>query len=143
MMNLLQEVLTAFLAGLTHKTGNEIHWEDKYKDPMTVEPIDIEKGKYIVRYYYEDGNKHWEEEYQNGRRHGKYIAWYKNGNKCWEEEYQNGQQHGKDIRWRQNGNKYWESEYQNGQLHGKSLGWYEDGNKRWEHEYRNGQRVRG
>jgi antitoxin component YwqK of YwqJK toxin-antitoxin module len=90
-MNLLQEVYTALLAGLTHKTGNEIYWEDESGEPITVEPVDIEKGKYIVRGYWGNGNKHWEEEYQNGQLHGKDIGWYENGNKRWESEYQNGQ----------------------------------------------------
>jgi antitoxin component YwqK of YwqJK toxin-antitoxin module len=115
-MNLLREALTALLAGLTHKTGNEIHWENKYGIPITVEPVDIEKGKYIIRHYWKNGNKHWEEEYQNGQLHGKFIWWYENGNKNWEQEYQNGQPHGKYIAWYKNGNKYWEYEYQNGQL---------------------------
>jgi antitoxin component YwqK of YwqJK toxin-antitoxin module len=115
-MNLLREAFTALLSGLTHKTGNEIHWEDEDGDPITVEPVDIEKGKYIVRYYWKNGNKCWERECQNGQRHGKSFGWYENGNKYWEREYQNGQRHGKDTGWDKNGNKYWGAEYQNGQL---------------------------
>jgi antitoxin component YwqK of YwqJK toxin-antitoxin module len=114
-MNLLREALTALLAGLTYKTGDEIHWEDENRNPITVEPVDIGENKYIVRGY------------------------WRNGNKCWEREYQNGQLHGKCIRWYKNGNKWWEREYQNGQFHGKSFGWYENGSKRWEEEYRNGK----
>jgi hypothetical protein len=52
-MNLLQEALITLLSGLTHTTGKEIHWEDEDGDPITVEPVDIEKSKYIVRYYWE------------------------------------------------------------------------------------------
>jgi antitoxin component YwqK of YwqJK toxin-antitoxin module len=138
-MNLLREAFTALLSGLTHKTGNEIHWEDGDGNPITVEAVDVEKDKYIVRYYWDNGNKCWEYEYQNGQLHGKCIDWYENGNKEWEREYQNGQKHGKCIRWFENGNKYWEVEWQNGQLHGKDIRWDENGNKYWEEEYQNGQ----
>jgi antitoxin component YwqK of YwqJK toxin-antitoxin module len=138
-MNLLKETLTALLAGLTYKTGNEIHWEDEYGTPITVEPVDVEKSKYIVRCYWGNGNKNWEQEYQNGQLHGKYIGWYKNGNKYWEEKYQNEQIHGKSLGWYEDGNKHWEYKYQNGQLHGKCIGWWKNGNKCWEEEYQNGQ----
>jgi antitoxin component YwqK of YwqJK toxin-antitoxin module len=141
-MSLLREAFTALLSGLTYKIGNEIHWEDRNGNPITVEPINTEENKYIVRYYWENGNKWWEYEYQNGQLHGKWIAWYKNGNKRWEREYQNGQLHGKCIRWYKNGNKCWEHECQNGQRYGKCIDWYENGNKRWEEEYQNGKLIR-
>jgi antitoxin component YwqK of YwqJK toxin-antitoxin module len=96
-MSILRQALTALLAGLTYKTGNEIHWENEDGEPITVEPVDIG-------------------EYRNGQRHGKWIKWYEDGNKLWEEEYQNGQKHGKCIDWYENGNKRWEYEWQNGQL---------------------------
>jgi antitoxin component YwqK of YwqJK toxin-antitoxin module len=115
-MNLLRETLTALLAGLTHTIGKEIHWENEDGDPITVEPVDIEKGKYIIRHYWKNGNKCWGKEYQNGQLHGKCIWWYEDGNKWWESEFQNGQLHGKSIGWYENGNKWWEDEYQNGQL---------------------------
>ena len=141
-MTLLHDAYTAWLSGLTHKTGNEIHWENKYGNPITVELIDAEQEKYIVRDYWENGNVMWEEEYQNSQPHGKNIGWHYNGNKLWEVEYQNGQPHGKNIGWHDNGNKQWEGEYQNGQPHGKSIGWYENGNVMWEEEYQNGECIR-
>jgi antitoxin component YwqK of YwqJK toxin-antitoxin module len=139
---LLHSALTALLSGLTHTIGKEIHWENEDGDPITVEPVDIEKSKYIVRGYWGNGNKYWEHEYQNGQLHGKSFGWHENGNKHWEVEWQNGQPHGKSFGWHKNGNKRWEREYQNGQKHGKSFGWYEDGSKRWEEEYRNGQPIK-
>ena len=113
-MTLLHDAYTALLSGLTTKTGNEIHWQDERGFPITIEPVDISKEKYIVRYYHENGNKKQEREYQNGQIHGKCIGWYKNGNKWWEDEYQNGKRHGKYTCWYENGNKIWEEEYQNG-----------------------------
>jgi antitoxin component YwqK of YwqJK toxin-antitoxin module len=89
-MNLLHDAYTALLSGLTYKTGNEIHWKSEYGSPVTVEPVDIEKCRYIVRYYYPNGQVKHKIEYQNGKLHGKYIGWYNNGYKAYEYEYQDG-----------------------------------------------------
>ena len=141
-MTLLHDAYTALLSGLTTKTGNEIHWQNKFGEDITVEPIDVSKEKYIVRRYYPNENKEYEVEYQNGKLHGKSIYWWQNGNKHWEQEYQNGQRHGKYIGWDENGNKKLESGWQNGQFHGKHIGWDENGNKIWEFEYRNGKLIK-
>lgn len=113
-MTLLHDAYTALLSGLTTKTGNEIHWEDEYGIPITVEPIDIGKEKYIIRYYYLNGSKQYETECQGGLRHGKCIRWYENGNKELEIEFQNGQRHGKFILCHENGDSCYEDEYRNG-----------------------------
>ena len=141
-MTLLHDAYTALLSGLTTKIGNEIHWQDEYGKPITIEPVDIEKEKYIVRYYHENGNKKREREYQSGKTHGKSIGWDISGKKWAEQEYQNGQFHGKSVRWFNGGEKASEEEYQNGLLHGKSIEWYADGNKLWEAEYQNGVRIK-
>jgi len=47
-------------------------------------------GKYILRGYWENGNKHWEAEYQNGLLHGFNLGWYKNGRLHWKIKHQNG-----------------------------------------------------
>jgi len=52
----------------------------------------IGDGKYILRYYWSNGNKHWEAYYQNDQRHGKYICWKQNGDRYREEEWSNGHQ---------------------------------------------------
>ena len=70
-------------------------------------------NRYKLISFYLTGEKHWEEEYRNGKLHGIGICWYKNGQKHLETEYQNGQRHGKDICWFENGQKQWEREYQN------------------------------
>ena len=141
-MTLLHDAYTAWLSGITTKTGNEIHWQDEKGYPITIEPVDVSKGKYIVRHYYSNGNKYLEEEYQNEKLHGKCFGWYISRNKSWEQEYQNGQPHGKSIDWYESGNKYREDEYQNGRLYGKSIGWDDGGNKLWESEYRNGIKIK-
>lgn len=115
-MNLLHEALTALLSGITTKTGEEIHWKDEYGRNITVELVDIKTGKYIIRYYYKNGQKDWQTEYQNDQAHGKHIVWYRNGQKQFEMEYSNGQMNGKYIEWQKNGGKVYEGEYKNGKL---------------------------
>ena len=66
-MTILHDVYVALLSGLAYKTGNEIHWVDERNSPVTVEPIDTEECRYVVRRYYSNGSKSWEREYQNGQ----------------------------------------------------------------------------
>jgi len=123
---ILQEILILTISQVPLKTRikngikeidiSEWGWKDNW-----LEIVDLEKKQCVVREYYKNGNKWWEQEYQNGKRHGKSIGWYKNGNKSWKIEYQNGKRHGKSIRWYKNGNKWREEEYQNGELVKKIL----------------------
>jgi antitoxin component YwqK of YwqJK toxin-antitoxin module len=141
-MSILHDAYTALLAGLTHKTGNEIHWYNEYNNTITIEPIDTENEKYIVRKYYPGGQKYCEIEYQNNQRNGKYLRWYDNGQKWMEIEYQNDQRHGIYLEWFGNGQKYWEKEYKNGQLHGKYLVWSLNGKKCYDLEYQNNDIIK-
>ena len=138
-MNLLHDAYTALLSGLTTKTGNEINWEDENKNPTTIEPININKEIYKVRYYRPNGNKYCETDYQKGQCHGKRIEWWESGNKRWEVDYQKDQWYGKDIEWWENGNKHWETDYQKGQCHGKHNRWNENGK---EELYENDKLIR-
>jgi antitoxin component YwqK of YwqJK toxin-antitoxin module len=137
-MSILHDAYTALLAGLTYRTGNEIHWQDEENNPIAIEHIDAENERYIVRGYYSNGQKNLEAEYQNGQRHGKSLGWYPNGQKWWEIERQNDKQHGKSIGWHRNGQKSWEEDHQNGQLYGKRVLWDDCGKKILEEEYQNG-----
>jgi antitoxin component YwqK of YwqJK toxin-antitoxin module len=108
MSNILHDAYVALLSGVTSKIGNEIHWYDQWNNPLTIEPVNIDK--YILRYYYPNMNKSSEYKYENGLLNGKSILWNKNGSKCWEIEYRNGQFHGKVIRWikeQKYEEKYW------------------------------------
>lgn len=137
-MSILHDAYTALLSGLTYKTGNEIHWQDKNGYPITIEPIDIKQCKYIIREYWNNGQKYSEKEFQNKQLHGKYFLWYYNGQKAWELKYQNGRRHGKIIGWWENGLKMQEEEWKDGLLYGKSISWNIDGQKCSELEHRNG-----
>jgi len=138
-MTLLHDAYTALLSGLTHRTGNEIHWHDENGHPITVEPVDVEVGSYVVKYYREDGNLYWEIHYLQDQRHGKSIGWYENGQLQWETGYHQGQMHGKDIKWYTNGQLYWEINYIQKQRHGKSIFWDKSGQTRWEIDYHQDQ----
>ena len=47
-------------------------------------------NKYRLISFYPNGTKHWEEEYRDGKQHGKYIGWWENGTKVWERDYREG-----------------------------------------------------
>jgi len=137
---LLHDAYIAWMSDITTKTGNEIHWKNEYGEDITVEPVDMKECRYIVRKYYDNGQKYWEIEYKDNKLHGKDIAWYKNGQKMWEKEYKDNKKQGKSISWYENGQKWWEVDYLNGQCHGKGLRWHKNGQKYWETDYLNGQR---
>jgi len=126
-VTLLHDAYTALLAGLTYKTGNEIHWHDKDGSQITVEPVDVEAGSYIVRRYCKNGSLDLEENYSKEQLHGKRIIWHLNGKKFLEGDYHQGQLHGKCMGWYPNGQLDWEANYIQGQRHGLSIRWYKNG----------------
>jgi antitoxin component YwqK of YwqJK toxin-antitoxin module len=138
-MSILHDAYTALLAGLTHKTGNEIHWQDEYGYSITIEPIDIEKETYIIRSYYPNGQKNSEKEYKKNKLNGKYIIWDMNG---WysEKEFKNDMLNGVSLSFHHNGKKSYKVKYKNNLLHGKCIWWYDNGQKELDIEYRNGLR---
>jgi len=115
-MTLLHDALTAFISGITTKKPNteEINWEDENGSPITVECIDAETEKYIVRYYYENGKLYYEHPYQHGKRHGIWKGWYENGQLQYEHFYQHGQEHGICKGWYKNGQLEYEEHWENG-----------------------------
>jgi len=162
-MNLLHDAYTALLAGLTHRTGNEIHWVGRLGDPITVEPVDVSAGSYIVRcyneygslweetdyfqnqrhgrfiWYHPNGQKRWEKYYHQNLLHGKCVGWYPNGQIRWEKHYHHGQLHGQDIEWHNNGYKIFEGGWENDKQHGKYQGWYPNGQLNCKYGYHQGE----
>jgi len=138
-MTLLHDAYTALLSGITYRTGNEIHWHDEDENPITVEPINVECERYMVRRYRDDDSLEWEEDYHQGQRHGKSIRCYKNGQKAWETDYVNDLRHGKHVEWYPNGRKRFELNYIQGQKHNKSMGWCDNGKLRREVYWVNNQ----
>ena len=79
-------------------------------------PIFPSSTKVVVKRYWKNGTKRWEDEYKDGMPHGKYIGWYENGMKWWKREWKDGLKHGKHSEWWENGTKSWKDEYKNGDL---------------------------
>ena len=48
-------------------------------------------GKYILRDYYNNGNKYYKAEYRNGQQHGESILWLMNGKKWHHYKHQDGE----------------------------------------------------
>ena len=88
--------------------------------------------------WFQNGNKRFESDYKNGKRHGKVINWYKSGQKESEGNYINGNRQGSLIFWYENGQKSNEGNYVNDQLEGIRTTWYKDGQKMSETKYVDG-----
>jgi len=76
------------------KNKQELHWEDKRGDPITIE-FPTQTPRYaIVRRYWKNKDIRTRSEYRDGKLHGKAIDWYEDGSKHWEREYRDGELHG-------------------------------------------------
>jgi len=138
--NILHDAYAALLAGVTYRTGNEIHWYDENGHQITVEPVDVERESYKIRYYRRDGGLKYETDYLQGKIHGKSVAWYIHGQKYWEADYCQGKLHGKNISWHTNGQIRLEEYYCQNQRHGKHIAFYSNGQAQLEANYYKGQR---
>ena len=76
----------------------------------------LENGRYILRGYYEDGSKHYKDEFKYDERDGKYIEWYENGNKHYEMTFRDGKLNGKRFMWRESGYNELCEEHKDGKL---------------------------
>ena len=112
----LQKLLTELFSGIAQYKPNtkEIYTKDIYGRPITVEILDVDNESYIVRSYHDNGKLWYQEEYQNGKRHGTSKYWDNKGQLRWQEEYQNGKEHGICKGWRKNGQLWYQQEFQNG-----------------------------
>jgi len=115
-VSLLHDAMTALLSGITtYKAGTkEILWQDKYNTDITIEVVDVKTESYIERKYYNNGQLHYKDNYQNGKQHGLCKEWHDNEQLYYEGNYQNGKQHGLCKAWLDNGQLYYEENYRNG-----------------------------
>ncbi|MBE2245755.1 MAG: trypsin-like peptidase domain-containing protein [Candidatus Competibacteraceae bacterium] len=63
----------------------------------------------------------------NSRKEGLCTWYYKNGNKSAQGNFNSNKQHGTYKTWYENGGLESETRYKNGQLHGLTVAWYENG----------------
>lgn len=114
-MKILHDAMTAWLSGLTTKTGNEIHWVDRFNCPITVEVINPEEEEtYIVRYYYENGKLDSEASFYKNMLHGLCRCYYKNGKLEGESNFCEGRPNGLWRWYNEDGQLDYEENYING-----------------------------
>jgi len=89
-------------------------------DPFTGRILTIDAGE-NGEFVYSD------EQWKNGRKHGKSSKWFTNGVKMYERNYKEGKWHGTVTRWWPNGQKMYVRGYTNGVRHGKEATWRSDG----------------
>lgn len=68
-----------------------------------------------------------EQEYADGKLHGRWTTYYASGKRAWEREYQRGRQEGIERDWDELGNLREEKGYHLGALHGLWRQWDENG----------------
>jgi len=97
-------------------------------------------GKWIR--WNENGEKHCEGTYKNGKHDGKWTGWHENGQKFYECAYKNGKHDGKCIYWYGNEKNQKESEVtrKDGILEGKCTCWWYNADKRSEGSYKDGKK---
>ena len=78
--------------------------------------------------FFENGQKRYEENYKNGKKHGFATKWYENGQKMSEENYKDGKEDGLSSFWYKNGQKNAEGNYKDGKLMSAEV-WKPNGEK--------------
>ncbi len=140
-MTLLRDAMTAYLSGLTtKKTDKEIWWENKRGEKITVELVDADLEKYIVRHYHENGNLMFEDNFIKDLLCGVGKMCDINGNTELEYECYDGKFHGFYRCYWCDGNIRTELLYKNGLLHGLCKYYNEDGILTNTIKYINGER---
>ena len=92
--------------------------------------------------YYEDGKKHRETSYVDGKRDGTLISYRNDGSKWGETAYVGGKMHGTQVLYNEDGSKDHERPFVKGKSHGTEIGYNKDGSK-WTQEYKDGRSVFG
>lgn len=72
---------------------------------------------------------------------GSFTFWYKNGQRLAEGNYEDGKLEGLSALWYENGQKQAEINFKNGNINGLVTWWYKNGQKRVERNMKNGERV--
>ena len=97
----------------------------------------------LVVYYYSDGRKSYEANYNEGRKNGYATVWHPNGQKQWQTVFRDGLTHGLWREWYADGKKKLEANYHDGKLDGLATWWYDNGRIWQERSFQDGNLVRG
>jgi len=90
-------------------------------------------------YYFINGKRESEKNWDNGVANGKFLLWFKDGKKRAVANYKDGKPDGNWIYWYEEGTKKTESQYITGVLNGLSAKWYRSGQPQYTRAYREGK----
>lgn len=140
-MTLLHDAYVALLSGITTlDEKGHIKWV-RSGHKVTVEPVDVEAGSYVVRYYDRSGRLWMQTHCLNDQPHGKRIIWHDNGQISMECNYHHGQLHGNYKSWREDGSVKWDVDYFNGYYHGREVHYSKNGDTTFERYYINCEEI--
>ena len=66
--------------------------------------------------WHENGQKHTEANYKDGKLDGLWVVWHENGQKAVEANYKDGKEEGLETQWHENGQNGIEKNYKDGTL---------------------------
>jgi len=72
-----------------------------------------------------------EEEWRDGRKHGRWTSWYENDKKSYEATWEDGRLRGPARAWHDNGSKSAEYSFREGEKHGVEINWYSSGEEQY------------
>ena len=89
--DLIKETFMSMLSGIAdYRSPGEVYYRnDKFSKLATLEFIGGLKH-IVFRHYYENGNKKSEHEWLSGKQNGRDLGWYEDGRKHWERQFSNG-----------------------------------------------------
>jgi antitoxin component YwqK of YwqJK toxin-antitoxin module len=96
----------------------------------------------LYQVWQENGQKYIECTVKHGKYDGLYQVWHNNGQKTTECTYKDGKYDGLYQVWHNNGEKSEECTYKYGKLDGLYQKWFNDGEKYVEHTYKDGKQVK-
>ena len=82
----------------------------------------------VMSYWYDNGQKWMQENYEMGKKHGLIIGWYKNGKKSIQQNWKNDRKNGSHLMWYSNGAKKEEGLMSDGKEVGRWIYYTDDGN---------------
>jgi antitoxin component YwqK of YwqJK toxin-antitoxin module len=121
------------------KLMSAVHWKPNgEKCPVT----NVQDGNGVSVSYRSDGTELIRRTYKDGKKVGLHTWWYENGQKAFDENWKDGKRDGLKTEWYENGQKKMEGSYKNGKQDGVWIRYNEDGTERSRQTYKDGERVR-
>ncbi len=119
--------------------GKGIHYFKTYDAALSYYYRECGRTNGKRKGYFENGLKHFEINYKNGKHDGKSKEWYEDGQKRQTFNCQDGKFNGKNKYWYENGQKCYIRNFINGEPEGKHIEWYKNGQLKYIRNYINGE----